>query len=130
MTLTLPQVDVSAEQLQQFREEGYVLIENALDPFGLDRVRAAYENVQRQTEADWRAMVQSGNIKGGYGHGPDAHTMGNAYAYDSLFLDIADNPVVIPFLEASCFMLFQAKEAPGVSVISVPFGSLSATTSS
>ncbi len=100
MTLTLPQVDVSAEQLQQFREEGYVLIENALDPFGLDRVRAAYENVQRQTEADWRAMVQSGNIKGGYGHGPDAHTMGNAYAYDSLFLDIADNPVVIPFLEA------------------------------
>jgi len=100
MTLTVPQVDVTTEQLAQFREEGYVLIENALDPFGLDRVRAAFENVQRQTEPAWRTMVQSGNIKGGYGNGPDAHTMGNAYEYDPLFLDIANNPVVIPFLEA------------------------------
>ena len=29
-------------QCQKFREEGYVLIENALEPYGLDRVRAAY----------------------------------------------------------------------------------------
>ncbi|MEZ4728804.1 MAG: phytanoyl-CoA dioxygenase family protein [Caldilineaceae bacterium] len=99
MIATLPQVEVTDEQLRQFREEGYVLIENALDPFGLGRVRAAFEHIQRQTEPAWRAMVQSGNLKGGYGNGPDAHTMGNAYEYDTLFLDIADNPITTPLLE-------------------------------
>ncbi len=110
MTLTLPPVEVTEEQLHQFREEGYVLIENALAPFGLDRARAAFEDVQRQTEPGWRAMLQSGEIKGGYGNGPDAHTMGNAYEFDPLFLDIADNPIVTPFLEAVIGPSLQAME--------------------
>jgi ectoine hydroxylase-related dioxygenase (phytanoyl-CoA dioxygenase family) len=100
MIATLPQTQVSAEQLQHFREQGYVLIEDALDPFGLPRVQAAYEQIQRQTEPAWRAMVQSGVYKGGYGNGPDAHTMDSIYQHDSLFLDIAANPVTLPLLEA------------------------------
>jgi len=99
MLATQPQIEVTEEQCEQFREEGYLLIENALAPFGLDRVRSAFEAVQRQTEPEWRAMVESGAIKGGYGNGPDAHTMGNAYEYDSIFLDIADNPITKPILE-------------------------------
>jgi ectoine hydroxylase-related dioxygenase (phytanoyl-CoA dioxygenase family) len=100
MTVTLPQVEVTAEQLHQFRDEGYLLIENALAPFGLERVRAAYEDVQRQTEPAWRAMVASGDLKGGYGNGPDAHTMSNLYEHDPLFLDIAENPIAMPLLQA------------------------------
>ena len=79
---TMPSVQVTDAQLSQFREQGYVLIENALDPFGLGRVRAAYENVQRQTEPAWREMLRSGVIKGGYGHGPDAHTMSGTHEFE------------------------------------------------
>ncbi len=99
MIATMPQVTVSEEQLHQFREDGFILIENALEPFGLARVRAAFEQVQRAMEPGWRAMLASGVIKGGYGNGPDAHTMNQIYEYDSVFLDIAENPVVTPFLD-------------------------------
>lgn len=110
MSDTVADIAVTAEQIQQFRDEGYVLIENALDPFGLARVRAAYEEIQRATEPAWRTMVASGDIKGGYGHGPDAHTMGNIYEYDPLFLDIADNPITVPLLEAVVGPNLQAME--------------------
>lgn len=99
MIATMPGVQITEAHIQQFREVGYVLIENALDPFGLDRVRAAFEHAQRTTEPEWRAMLQSGVYKGGYGNGPDAHTISEAYQYDDLFLDIADNPVIKPLLE-------------------------------
>ena len=39
------------EQREQIDEKGYLIVENALEPFGLERVRAAYEDIQRQTEA-------------------------------------------------------------------------------
>jgi ectoine hydroxylase-related dioxygenase (phytanoyl-CoA dioxygenase family) len=93
------QVQLSAEQRRQFDEEGYLLIENALDAIGLARVRAAYESVQRLTEPAWRESVRTQTYKGGYGNGPDAHTMGNIYQHDDLFLDLADNPLVMPLLE-------------------------------
>jgi ectoine hydroxylase len=73
-------------------------------------VCAAFETIQRQTEPAWRAMVQSGVYKGGYGHGPDAHTMNNAYDYDPLFLEIADNPITRPLLEAVIGPNLQAME--------------------
>ena len=63
MIATRPQVGITDEQLRQFREEGYVLLENALDPFGLRRVQSAFEAVQRATEPAWRAMLQSVTVK-------------------------------------------------------------------
>ena len=42
--------------------------------------------------------MRNGTFKGGYGNGPDAHTMGDIHQYDSLFLDIAENPLVLPIL--------------------------------
>lgn len=99
MIATAPDVQLTDDQREQFREQGYILVENALDLIGLDRVRAAYEHVQRLTEPAWRESVRQGTYKGGYGNGPDAHTMGNVYQYDDLFLDLADNPSVIPLLE-------------------------------
>jgi ectoine hydroxylase-related dioxygenase (phytanoyl-CoA dioxygenase family) len=36
---------------------------------------------------------------GGYGHGPNAHTMSSVYEHDDVFLDLANNPKVIPLLE-------------------------------
>ena len=85
MIATQPQVQMTDDQRQHFADNGYVLIENALEPFGLDRVRAAYEHAQRATEKAWQEMVDSGVYKGGYGHGPDAHTMSGVYKFDTIF---------------------------------------------
>ncbi|MEZ4622855.1 MAG: phytanoyl-CoA dioxygenase family protein [Caldilineaceae bacterium] len=100
MSITVPDTTLTATQVRQFHEEGYVLLEDALAPFGLDRVRTAYEAIQRTTEPAWRAMVASGVYQGGYGHGPDAHTMNNIFDYDPIFLDLATNPLTMPLLEA------------------------------
>jgi hypothetical protein len=54
--MAAPQIKITDEQIAQFRDEGFVLIENALDPFGLDRVRTAFEDAQRRTEPEWRAI--------------------------------------------------------------------------
>jgi ectoine hydroxylase-related dioxygenase (phytanoyl-CoA dioxygenase family) len=90
---------LTPEQREQIDTQGYLFVENALDPFGLARVQAAYERVQQLTEPAWRQSVLDNTYKGGYGNGPDAHTMSNVYEHDNLFLDIADNPVVTPILE-------------------------------
>jgi len=107
---SVSQEGLLAAQVEQFHEQGYVLIKNALDPFGLERVREAYRTIQAATEPAWRAMVESGVYQGGYGHGPDAHTMGNIYEHDSLFLDIAENPLVMPLLKEVVGPSLQAME--------------------
>lgn len=94
-----PPISNAENQLAQFHEQGYFVIEDALDAFGVERVRTAYEAVQRDTEQAWKEMVASGVYKGGYGNGPDAHTMNNLHEYDTLFLDIANNPKIIPLLK-------------------------------
>ncbi|MEM7536968.1 MAG: phytanoyl-CoA dioxygenase family protein [Chloroflexota bacterium] len=104
------QVELTKAQQEQFREDGYVMIENALAPYGIERVRAAYEYAQQQTEEAWRKMVEGGVYKGGYGHGPDAHTMSGVYEFDELFLDIAENPVVLPLLKEVVGQTVQSME--------------------
>ena len=86
------------EQREQIDEQGYLIIENALEPFGLERVRAAYEEIQSQTAPGWAEAVCAGSFKGGYGNGPDAHTMDNIHQHNDLFLEIAENPLVLPIL--------------------------------
>jgi ectoine hydroxylase-related dioxygenase (phytanoyl-CoA dioxygenase family) len=86
-------------ELDHYKEHGYVIIENALDTFGLGRVQTAYEHIQSLTEPAWRQSLVEGNFKGGYGNGPDAHTMDSIYQYDNLWLDIAANPRILPLLK-------------------------------
>jgi len=43
--------------------------------------QAAYEHIQRLTEPTWRQSLVEGNYKGGYGNGPDAHTMDSIYPF-------------------------------------------------
>ena len=88
------------EQRTQFNEQGYVIVKDAMAPIGLARVQGAYERIHAATEAKWRADVAAGTAKGGYGHGPNAHTMSNIYAQEDVFLDLAANPKILPLLEA------------------------------
>lgn len=101
---------LTPEQRQQFDRDGYIIIEDALADIGLDRVRAAYERIQAETESAWRQSVIDGTYKGGYGNGPDAHTMGNIYAYDDIFLDLAANPRITPIIEEVVGPNFQVME--------------------
>ena len=82
---------MTPEQREQWERDGYIIVENAMDSFGLDRVRAAYEAVEADQLTEWRESVAAGTMRRAYGNGPDAHTMFNIYDYDSLFLDIAEN---------------------------------------
>ncbi|MCY3902388.1 MAG: phytanoyl-CoA dioxygenase family protein [Caldilineaceae bacterium] len=90
---------LTPELREQIDEHGYLTIENALYPFGLDRVRAAFEAIQRQTEPAWAESIRNGTFKGRYGNGPDAHTMGDSHQYGTIFMDIAENLLVLPILK-------------------------------
>lgn len=85
-------------QYDDFREQGFVIVESALSENELIRARSAFEMAQQATEPAWRDMVSSGVFKGGYGNGPSAHSMENPYHYDTVVLDIADNPRITPLL--------------------------------
>ena len=91
---------LSEQQRQQFRTEGYLLVPDALANIGPQRVRDTYEQVRAQTEAQWRETVAADTGKGVYGLGAAAHVMHDLYQYDPLFLDLSNNPAVIPILEA------------------------------
>ncbi len=85
--------------LQHYLEHGYVIIENAMEHVGLQNAIAAYERIQALTEPSWKKMVAHGHLKGGYGHGPNAHTMDNVHQYDTLWLELAMNPCLVPLLK-------------------------------
>lgn len=92
---------LTAEQRAQFREQGYVIVPNALQEIGLSRVKQAYERARKSTEMIWRQALADGSYahKGVYGNGPAAHVMLDVYQHDVLFLELANNPQVIPIIE-------------------------------
>lgn len=92
--------DMSTDQyLDQFARDGYFIMEEALDASQLAQARSAFERIQADTEQAWQDMVASGVYKGGYGHGPNAHTMNHIYEWDTTFLDIAVNPKIMPLMQ-------------------------------
>lgn len=95
---TAPPVSI-AEQYAFYREHGYLILENAIEPIGLDRVRNAFERREAETRREWEQMVQSGKYAGGYGNGPDAHTIRPDFDADTAIMDLANNPAVMPLVE-------------------------------
>ena len=85
-----------------FRNQGYVFVPNALESIDLGRVNSSYERMRRTTEAEWQQVVADGSYKtkGVYGYGPAAHVMLDIDRHDEVFLDLANNPKVIPILDA------------------------------
>ena len=53
-TFSRGQSVLTDEQRVKFRTQGYLLVSDALDSIGLDRVHAAYEKIRRDTEPAWR----------------------------------------------------------------------------
>ena len=104
---------LNEQQLSHFREQGYVVIPEALSQFGLERVRVGYEQAQQQTAAAWREANASGPTKGVYGRGAAAHVMVDMWQHDDLFLDVADNPALIPALRQVVGPDLQLTEAIG-----------------
>ena len=101
------------EQQTQFRTQGYLLVPDALDSIGLERMHAAYEKIRRDTEPAWRRAIADSSGKGVYGHGAAAHVITDLYHYDPLFLDLANNPRIIPILEQVVGPDLQLTEAIG-----------------
>ena len=45
------------EQQTKFRTQGYLLVPDALDSIGLERIHSAYEKIRRDTEPAWRRAI-------------------------------------------------------------------------
>lgn len=101
---------ITPEQREQWDRDGYIIVENALDAVGFDRVVSAYERVEADQAPAWRESVEQGTFTGGYGNGPDAHTMRNIFEYDDVFLDLAANPLVTPIIDDVIGPNFQVME--------------------
>ena len=95
---------------EQWDRDGYIIVENALDSVGLDRVRSVYEAIEADQATAWKASVLDGTHGRAYGNGPDAHTMRNIYDYDDIFLDLAENPIIMPIIEDVIGHNFQVME--------------------
>ena len=95
---------------EQWDRDGYIIVENALDSVGLDRVRSAYEAIEADQAPAWRESVANQTHGTAYGNGPDAHTMRNIQDYDDVFLDLAVSPIVIPIIEDVVGENFQVME--------------------
>jgi hypothetical protein len=48
LMIAMPQTTITDEQMRQFREDGFVLIENALAPYGLSRAGLARHGAERR----------------------------------------------------------------------------------
>ena len=90
---------LSKQQRDHYDENGFVIIENAIDLAGLELIRSAYQRAERERKPEWLAMVEKGESKGGYGNGPDAHTIRPDYSWDTTILELANNPRILPIIE-------------------------------
>ena len=89
---------LSEEQREFYSKNGYLIIENVLDPIGLDQVVEAYERTEAKLKPAWEQSLIDGTYGGGYGNGPNAHTMRPDFSEDPIFLDVANNPLIIPLV--------------------------------
>ena len=88
---------LTEQQLTHFREQGYVLVPDALQDFDRERVLDAFEKARRQTAPAWREVTASDSTKGVYGLGAAAHVMIDIWQFDDLFLDLADTRLFSTF---------------------------------
>jgi ectoine hydroxylase len=104
---------LTEKQREHFRTQGYLLVPDALAEIGLERVWDAYEQVRRKTEGEWRETIAVATGKGVYGQGMAAHVMVDLHLHDPLFLDLANNPQVVPILATVVGPDLQLTEAIG-----------------
>lgn len=86
------------EERAFYKENGYIIIPNAVEPIGLERLRAGFEQRERELKPEWQKSLEEGTFKGGYGNGPNAHTMRPDFGTDTTLLDLANNPKILPYV--------------------------------
>jgi hypothetical protein len=75
------------DETARFREQGYLVIEQALSGEQLSRVQAAYERVTAPYVADWEASASTGG-----------HDVPRALEKEEALLELIENPRVVPLL--------------------------------
>jgi len=87
---------LSEDQHAFYNENGYLIIENALEPFGTDSVREAYERVEAGLKPAWEQAIK--NSTNSDHSGSNSHDMTPDYKKEPIFLDLANNPKVMPLI--------------------------------
>ena len=101
---------LTQEQRAFYAENGYFIIENAIEPVGLECVRQAFARREAETRAEWAQSVRDGTFRAGNGNGPNAHTIIPDFDSDITILDLANNPQVIPLVQQSIGPEYQVME--------------------
>ncbi|MDP6041932.1 MAG: hypothetical protein QGG64_25515, partial [Candidatus Latescibacteria bacterium] len=87
------------EEYAFYRENGYIILKNAIEPVGLNRVSEAHKRREAETKPEREEELRVGKFRAGYGNGPNAHTIRPDLDTDTAILDLANNPRVIPFVQ-------------------------------
>jgi len=82
---------VLSEIFRKLDEQGYVVVEKALEGDLFAQTRDAFYRVEQQTHDDWARGFSYGN----YGAGPDAHVVYPIIGWDEVFLDLLELPLAI-----------------------------------
>ena len=90
---------LTPDQRAFYDEHGYLIIEDAMEEIGLRAVQVAYERTEAELKPAWEQSIRDGTYTGGYGNGPNAHTMRPDFKQESIFLELAGNPRIIPVVE-------------------------------
>ena len=91
-----PGPDITEEQRSFYNEHGYLIIENALELFGNNHIKAAYERLEAERKPAWEQAIQNGT--NAPLNGPNSHIMEPDFGKEPIFLDLANNAKIIPLI--------------------------------
>src|SRR5258708_12886842 len=80
------QLAMTAEQRRSFDEQGFILIENFFNPTEFDRLLRAIDEVAERVRAE-KGLSEN-----------DPFALRNALSHHEAFLDLIDNPPILPLL--------------------------------
>src|SRR5438093_12696570 len=80
------QLAMTAQQRQSFDEQGFILIENFFDPTEFDRLLRAIDEVAARVRTE-KGMAET-----------DPFALRNALSHHEAFLDLIDNPRILPLV--------------------------------
>lgn len=84
----------SLEQIEQFEEQGYVVIEDAIQGEELQRLQTAFDYWIGQYKEDWLEQIEKGDAS------PVWCDIPEPLEKEEAFVDLLDHPSYFPFLQA------------------------------
>ena len=90
---------VTEDQAQFFDRNGYILVRDVIPKNLLPALRAAADDVEEETRADWLSRKDDPDRRKSYGYGPSAHVIEPVIDRNDIFVDVLECPGTVEFAE-------------------------------